>query len=365
MEYVDLLKTTIDTTYPKYLQEKIIKILMKNNVIASEENLFTVSGTTVKVEEKSFINQINAALEYKSLETIKTIEELEYYNAYKYSTIFNCNNYDENIVNKLIDTGNILRYDEINHDICVDFNKSGNFIPTFRKVNATIDCLKFSNQIQGFIPFENSTIQIKYPILVLIHKDLNTVEIRLNYVKNMFKNNDDNFYEKQIRFVKSWIEKYLHLNLEPVNMSPILDYLRRKLTDDANVKIAAQKMVLATGSKAILDTGINDELVLPLLGELKNLIADNSKLFDANDQTKEIKELLDNFIYETEETALFPWISLTWTNEVKSKAVKVKFILDQEFTLLYYYGNNAGMERMNDVTKYLIDCQREYLGQKT
>lgn len=23
------------------------------------------------------------------------------------------------------------------------------------------------------------------------------------------------------------------------------------------------------------------------------------------------------------------------------------------------------MERMNDVTKYLIDCQKEYLGQKT
>jgi hypothetical protein len=151
------------------------------------------------------------------------------------------------------------------------------------------------------------------------------------------------------------------IEADPINLPPVIKSMRKSLSEDGEVKIAAQQMDLATGSKAVLDTGINDDFVLPLLGELKLLIDDNTVLFESNDKTKEIKKLIENFIYETEESASLPWISLTWTNEVKSKAVKVKFSFNPEYTLLYYYGSNAEMERMNNVTKYLIDNRREYL----
>jgi len=144
----------------------------------------------------------------------------------------------------------------------------------------------------------------------------------------------------------------------------------------------------------MLDTGDNDEDVLPLLGELKELLKSNRELFEASPQVTEkldnynemaihsreikelmtineelieqniqIKELLDNFILETESASDLPWISLSWKHESKSKALKVKFsfnYMQKEYSLLqYYFNNKTEMERMNYVTRYLIENKRK------
>lgn len=365
MEYKAVLETTIKETYPKYLQEKVKKKLEANQVVSLIDDLFTSSGESTKLSERSVTNQLITVLNERPEDTISCMEDLEYFNSYKYATLFNLVNYNEAFLERMIESNLILRYDEGQYDLCTDFQGSDQIKPTFRVINESLVCLKFSNQVTGYLPISDSNRRtIKYPILVLIHKSLNTVEIRLDKIKGFLKNGDDFFYKKQITLIKEWLENYLKLEINPVNLPPVIEFTRPKLTGIGEVKVTAQAMDLATGAKAILDTGVNDEFVLPLLGELKNLIQDNVELFDFNEQSQQIKLLLNNFILETEETALLPWISLTWTNEIKSKAVKVKFFFNPEYTLLQYYGNNAEMERMNNVTKYIIDNQTEYLKQE-
>lgn len=363
MEYSKVMEMTIKETYPKYLQEKIKKVLEAKNVLSTTEDLFTNSGQAELVSDNSLIQQIISVLKSKTSETIKCIEDLEYFKSYKYTTLFSMSNFNNDYLKKMIENGQIISYDEGKQDISSDFHEIDAIIkPTYRKIDNEFFCLKFSNKITGFLPIGETTI--KYPILAIFNETLNTLEIRIDKIKGFLKNGDDYFYLKQITFIKEWLIRNLKIDLNPVNLPPVIEFMRPNLTGEGEVKVTAQAMDLASGSKAILDTGVSDEFVLPLLGELKILIQDNADLFESNKQTQEIKSLLDNFILETEETAQLPWISLTWTNEIKSKAVKVKFSFSSEYTLLQYYGNNAEMERMNNVTKYLIENQREYLRQE-
>lgn len=366
MIYKDIIKTTVASTYPKYSQEKLKKRLIKNNVISSTDNLF--EDTVVVAPDASLLTQLNTVFEANPDELIKQVEDLEYFHTYKYATLFDLSNYDPQVIESLIDRGTIKSFESEENDECTRFSDEMiGVCPTYRKLNNSIECFKFSNEITGYLPIQNDNQRIiKYPILVLIHKELNVLEIRLDKTKGHFRsgNGDDNFYTKQIAYVESWLVRNLGFDLSPINLAPVIEFIKPRLERNGEIRVSAQAMDLATGSKAILDTGLNDEFVLPLLGELQYLIADNLELFESNDETKAIKELVETFIMETERTSNMPWLSLTWTHEVKAKAVKVKFSFLPVYTLLNYYASNAEMERMNDVTNYLIDNRTEYLKQE-
>jgi hypothetical protein len=366
MIYKDIIKTTLASTYPKYSQEKVKKRLEQNSVISSSGSLF--GDTVVVAPDASLLTQLNTVFDANPDELIRHVEDLEYFHTYKYATLFDLVNYDISVIEALIERGSIISYESNANDQCTRFSdEMVGVSPTYRKLNDSIDCLKFSNEITGYLPIRDDNQRIiKYPILVLIHKELNAVEIRLDKTKGYFRsgNGDDNFYTKQIAYVESWLGQNLGWDLSPINLAPVIEFIKPRLQRNGDIRVSAQAMDLATGSKAILDTGINDEFVLPLLGELQYLIADNLQLFESNEETKSIKELIENFIMETERTSNMPWLSLTWTHEVKARAVKVKFSFLPVYTLLNYYGSNAEMERMNDVTKYLIENRTDYLNEE-
>ena len=105
---------------------------------------------------------------------------------------------------------------------------------------------------------------------------------------------------------------------------------------------------------------------MPILGELDAIIKDNSYLFEANEECQQIKQLLEDFIKDTEETSELPWRSLRWPNEIKRRVIQVKFNFvnllsgnSNDFTLMEYYTNGRGSEGMNYVTKYIIEKYRE------
>lgn len=373
-EYRAVLVETISETYPKYLQEKVVKKLEANNIISTSNDLLSEAAISLDVSNQPFFDQIRNAVEQNPDDTIRVIEELEYEYSYKYAVLFNHNS--DNIEAKLTELveGNLvnnLTSEDFTFDYCSDNSESPRVIPTYKMINEEIDCLKFSKKVIGFLPVSGDNQRVvKYPIVVLLYKTEKVLEIRFDKIKGFLKNGDEFFYIKQIQWVSAWLQSKLDLELVAMNLAPIIEYTIPKENNDetSEVVVTAQAMNLASGSKAVLDTGVNDQFVLPLLGELKNLIRDNEELFNTNDETKEIKSKLTTFIFETEESSHLPWISLTWKNETKSKAVKVKFsfnYLGQEYSLLQYYGNNAEMERMNNVTKYLIENQREYLNQES
>jgi hypothetical protein len=372
-EYKALLIDTISETYPKYLREKVVKKLVANNIVSTSPDLLSTAEVTLDGSDKNHFDQIVQSIE-QNQETIRHIEELEYDYSYKYAALFNHNSVDLDSTLADLLIANIINNtdsDTFSFDFCSAGTETDRIIPSFKEINDDIYCLKFCKKITGYLPISGDNQRIvKYPIVVLLYKNEKVIEIRFDKIKGFLKNGDEFFYIKQIQWVSSWLGSKLGLELEAMNLSPIIEYTIPKETNDesSEVVVTAQAMNLASGSKAILDTGVNDQFVLPLLGELKNLIRDNEELFNSNKETKEIKSKLSTFILETEESSHLPWILLTWKNETKSKAVKVKFsfnYLGQEFSLLQYYGSNAEMERMNNVTKYLIQNQREYLNQES
>lgn len=140
--------------------------------------------------------------------------------------------------------------------------------------------------------------------------------------------------------------------IQPVDLVEVLEKFKEEGEGLSYPKASAQKMVLSTGSQAILDSADAEEILLPILGELKILITDNQLLFD---QAPEIQRLLEDFIRETEIEAELPWMTFTWDNKVKSKKVQVKFIFsDTPYTLLSYYTHTKGRSGMRDVIESLL-----------
>ncbi len=212
--------------------------------------------------------------------------------------------------------------------------------------------LKSSKLLSGFTPGDGEKKEIKYPIVAIYSKTMGTLEVRLDSVRTMYQASDI-FYESQIYSVLTWFESYLNCKFETVNFLPIIEYIKRN--KQTEVAVEAQSMAFQNGGKAILENGINDNYVLPLLGELQELIKANQVVFDSN---PEVKKLLDKFITEAETLSDLPWVTLVW----KKDKTKVKFKFghhENDFTILQYYGRQSYMEKMEYVTQYVIDNKAE------
>jgi hypothetical protein len=361
-DYQKYLIETIEETYPKYYQNKLLKKLENKGIISFSKDLLTTDEMVdlSTVEEKDYLkttilNNENA---------IKVIEESEFTNQYNYSVLYHFDEFPQNVLDQLTDRDEVKDINKESHDHDQLFSEASDEIIPTKFVSENVIILKFSRLLTGYLAISGPNKRtIKYPILAILFKDLNVLELRFGKVKGYLKNNDEFFYRKQIDLVTEWIEQKLQCELTAINLTPVVDFISKQDQDEVNV--SAQAMNLATGGKAVLDTGVNDDFVLPLLGELKELIKANEILFNGN---KEIKDLIENFILELENTSDLPWISLTWRNEAKTKATKVKFnfnYMNQEYSLLQYYGNKTEMERMNNVTRYLIENKRAFEQQNT
>lgn len=356
--YKDVLLQTISETYPKYYQRRIIKQLEHDGLVyyddqfKMDENAVDLTG----IEEDDILKHCVE----NSDKVIRKIEEAEFTKSYDYSVIFSINNFAKISLDLLQSRGLIIDFKDENFKNDQLIYDKENIIPTQYTIDDNITIVKFSRLLKGYLPIENNNKrEIKYTILAIIYKDINIMELRFEKVRGFLKNNDEYFYIKQIELIKEWFEDNIGCTFEEIDLSPVIEYISRFKSEE--VYVSAQAMNLKSKKKAVLDTGDNDEDVLPLLGELKELIKVNKELFDKNDDTKEIKELLETFILETENSSDLPWISLTWKNEAKSKATKVKFsfnYMNKGISLLQYYGNKTEMERMNNVTRYLIENKR-------
>ncbi len=113
-------------------------------------------------------------------------------------------------------------------------------------------------------------------------------------------------------------------------------------------------MLLRSGAAATLVSSETDSVILPILGELKQLMKENDEMFSSS---PEIKDLLETFVKDTEVWAEFPWVTLIWNHnhKYKNRRIQVKFVLDRnDYTLLNYYWHMNGRSGMNDVVEYLL-----------
>lgn len=181
------------------------------------------------------------------------------------------------------------------------------------------------------------------------------VEIDADNVATYFRHDRDNFFVSMINLTLDYLQNEFSLSLDPIDLIEVVEIIRGKEKTGAlgNLpKASAQKMLLSSGSQAILDSNDAEVIILPILGELKKLIEDNEQLFSTS---QEVKVLLEDFISETEAMADLPWVTFTWDNKIKSKKVQVKLVLSEyPFTMLNYYSHTQGRSGMNDVIESLL-----------
>ena len=358
-DYIELLVDTTNEVYPKYIQNHILKGLERKEIVKDDGNLslddssFDLSEIP---EEEKLIKSIQ-----KSGEVAKFIEEWEFNKHYKYSVIFKCDEFKQEKLDEAVTSGEVLNFTTSIDifDELVSTRRSGlgvmEFVETAIPTKYETDeflFLKFNIKYQ-FNSFQEGRIaKFKYPILVVFFKELNIFEIRFDTIKNAYKDKDT-LYVDNISMIHRWLKKVLELKISNIDFEPKIESICKDEMN--NVVVHSQCMSLKTGGKATLEVGGNADNLLPILGELKELMNRNKILFNKNN---EIKELLEDFINDTEEMAYLPWIALRWTNEVKAKEIIVKFqhrYMGENYSLLQYLGSQTQVERMNYVTKYLIE----------
>lgn len=224
--------------------------------------------------------------------------------------------------------------------------------------------IKFTFLLQGIRISSRTPISCKttYSVIVKFWSftdiERKFIEISTDNVATYFRYEQQNFFENIINIVSDFLEIVKLLPLEPLDLFETLESIKEKekMGHLKNLpKASAQKMLLSSGSQAILDSNDAESIILPILGELKQLIELNVLLFSKNNDTKEIRELLEGFISDTELQSDLPWITFTWDNKIKSKKIQVKFILSEyPYTMLSYYGHSKQRGGMNDVVESLL-----------
>lgn len=120
-------------------------------------------------------------------------------------------------------------------------------------------------------------------------------------------------------------------------------------------------MMLPSGGNAQLDVGKNENYILPIIGELREIL-DNHR--NELDTVPSLKESLEQFMFENDELSECSWIEIMWENEIKVRNIRVKFIFNyknHDYCLLQHYYSNVlvGMERMNHVVRYINEHQND------
>lgn len=223
------------------------------------------------------------------------------------------------------------------------------------------DVIKFTFLLDGIRINDNVPIAIKttYSVIVKFWEFGNSkkkfLEIDADNVATYFRLDKNNFFEQMITTIEEYLQSKFSLTLIPIDLFQTLEKIKEKAKKGEleNLPIAsAQKMVLSSGSQAILDSNDAETIILPILGELRKLIEDNEELFS---EALDVKILLEGFIQDTETMSDLPWVTFTWDNKIKSKKIQVKFVLSEyPYTLLNYYTHNKGRSGMNDVVESLL-----------
>lgn len=334
--------------------KRLVSELVSREVVSKGNDIF---------DHDNPIERIMTIFDQNTQEVKSVIEEVELDSIFKYGTLFKMTNEVE------IAESFFAPVNKNSHDLSAPLK------PTLHEIDG-VYILKFTKILEGAsLDSEGDPIKsiARYPMIAMFYPKSNMVEIRVNATSSILQNRENNFYYNRINDIKTEVETQYGIELEPIDLYQLVEDIEREVGQDKgseelnSPKVSSQKMHMSSGGQATLDSGYDTEdIILPILGELKNIITDNQDLFEESDTGTKIRELLNDFIKDTEETSDLPWRSLRWYNNVKAKTLQVKFLFDhdtnRDFTMMQLYYNSRKMEGMIYVSKYLINKFEQYYG---
>lgn len=282
-------------------------------------------------------------------------EKWEFIKDYKYSVLFTCDEFDA-ILEKVSSITQLIGTETLENEYFFEWQTAGieNYSPLFYSTE-DISFVKFNLKFEAIHPQTSEELFLKYPFVLVLHKDLGVVEFRFDSIKRVFvpASKEASIYADLVSTFQAYAKDKWNAELVPLD----LNYMVGISKSETDVKLIAQYMKLPSGGNAQLEVGNNQEYMLPFLGEMRTILTDYKTELE---NVPKLKESLEQLMYGYEEMADYPWIELLWENEVKTRSIHVKFIfnyMNKNYCLLQHYTNYAilGMERMNHVVKYIID----------
>jgi hypothetical protein len=349
MENLNIVSYTLETI-------KVYPNIMKTLIIRNFENKGFV--TKVKIEDEDnkevkpvYIGNIpsNSRLDYSISQNNFLVKEIEYWEfkkSYKYSMIFNIEQFDNNIINNLLDNGTIKDYKTYKEDEYENLNNEA-IKPSHLIFDKKI-YLKFNFHLHTYDTTGNE-INNRYPVLLILDNENHIIEYRFDSMNAAMS-------KDKLRYVKpvmAWVDTNIGVNKTNIDFEKIVSYAEEHKKDD-HVSICGQDMYFKSGGNATIDTGKDDSMVLPFIGELKKMITDNEEEFN---KSPIIKDLIIDFIEEKENFSSIPWAKLYF----QDMNIKAKFTYNynsEDLSIIqHFYSSlisNTGKERMDYVTDYII-----------
>lgn len=286
--------------------------------------------------EKILIN--NLSTNFENME--QAFIQFMFSQFYKYSSIFKVTK-DE--FNKRLETFDKKQYSSELIKYEIDINEKAILILEE----------KAGVKLEGDQPVKN-TRMCGTLISLIKENNENYLMISTESIPPHYRDNEStNYYIKKIDDQRTWLERDLLLNLEPMDFENTIDCLRKDVGEKDFI-VSAQSMNINSGAKATLDSASSQIVILPILDEIKNLLIENEELFE---NAKKGYTVITDYIKELEEESELPWVTLSF-----NRKIQVKFLFEistrKDYTLLNYYSEDnikrQGREGMNDVAKTML-----------
>lgn len=355
-EYMKFYENTL-YIYSKPMKAYICQQLLMEHIITYNRQIdIKDTNETIFIERKD--PDIVLQKVFSKIENLKLLDKYEMEKLYKYSVPFIYEGDVKTIFDTLLNNKKLIDVNTILYP-CKEYNIGTTIkdtLPVIYKKNDII-FIKFVIQ-KSYINLETfESMDYRYPIILYFDLKNNILEIRYDTIRQSDVK-ARNYYKQSIDAVIKWLKDcgIKIYGLDDINFLSVL-----KDNNLENVRIYKQMMNMGNSGKAELTASQEQDYILPFIGELNELINENEELFNSNAATKEIKELLLDYLKEKEITTNYPYVYLKWLNAVSSKSfiVKITFsYFDGKYTLLQHIAadcSDYGMERMNNAIRYLIE----------
>lgn len=346
--YLKFIKYTL-STYNKVNKKELLKKYKNANLVKKKEEHPTLfDDGLVDIDYSNLEDTLFQCIE-KSDEAAKIYEIFQFTKSYKYSVLFKSIDFDKLI--KSMDSINNYEYKKEGAKL---FDELSN--PEKMEIDDRI-IVRFNKKYEAVHPQTTDELLLHYPVIVVLHKNVNIVEFRFDAIKRLFVEGtrDQTIYVNLIQEIISFFHENNLGELIPLDLEFMIEITKND--EIKNIKLLSQYMFMKNGGKAQLTVGNNEEYILPIIGELKNIM---NELEDELSKNIKIKDALEQFIYEKEETTDYPWIEVLFLDPegIKTRNNHVKFTfnyMNKKYCLITYYYNDTlvEMERMNNVTQFI------------
>ena len=351
-EKQDPFRNTVLKCYPTYYKKRILKQASEagflilshksNNNLRDLPDVIDVSSFET-VDEK--LDQILNSSAIREM-----IENMKYSKQYRMFAYFSLDELDSNHLSSVLNSDKVISAKDVSLCDCSALDDV---------ITYSFDGTNLSLKFEFLLKDSENGVEIQYPVLAYVDLANAILEIRLDPISINYKRSYD-YYKDTIIIVRNRISNLLNCSVKDIDFRAVFDFLKY---EDADLDIYAQKMT-RNKTSAYLESFEEEDIVIPILGELQNLMACNKELFCENDSTKKIKSLLEKFIKKIEIDSDIPQLKVRF-EELNAKVGITHNYKGAQFSLFRYYEDlKKTREVVDNVRRYFVQAYKK-LGEPT